>query len=257
MNNYIFNWEKNCEKILKDKKYTTIKNRIMEQIFLFAYLKKKGMDEDEIYNIWLNDIEEPEYRNTVKISDDNKRKYFDLIWSKAKNIEIKKTEKIILYKNEIDYINSLQTSLWVKQYILSMLCVYKFFASDWCEYKKNIKTFCYSCTSLGRERIDSIKILNEAMLKYNLYDIIMKNNKLYYKMNFCNNKGEVEYELEDPRQISEIIDCLKCEKVCSICGKTFTYTYRTKNMDKCHECWLKERNKVNRSKKRRHYENNI
>ena len=42
MNDYIFDWAENSEKILAGGGYTTKVHQTFEQIMLFAYLREKG-----------------------------------------------------------------------------------------------------------------------------------------------------------------------------------------------------------------------
>ena len=249
MNNYIFDWNKNSENVFRTGLYTTKRNRFMEQVMLIRYLRDKQYDYSEVLDIWKNKIENQEYKKSIELSEKDREKYFDILWKKSFNFDFKPGNKIIIYKEEIDFINNLLTSLWIKQYVFVMMCIYKYFGEKWCLYNQDIKIFCYSCTSLKRERVDSMKILQETISDNNLYDIVCRKQNAYFKINFLKEEGDICYEIDEPRDVEKIIDCIKSEKICQKCGKPFSYTYKTKHMELCHECWLKKRNSENRSKK--------
>ena len=94
-----------------------------------------------------------------------------------------------------------------------------------------------------------MKIVQETISDNNLYDIVCRKQNAYFKINFLKEEGDICYEIDEPRDVEKIIDCIKSEKICQKCGKPFSYTYKTKHMELCHECWLKKRNSENRSKK--------
>ena len=150
MNDYIFDWAENSEKILAGGGYTTKAHQTFEQIMLFAYLREKGYSKDEIFSLWIK----TDSLLLQKIGDDKDQrdKYFGKLFADSTKYKIEKGNRIDIYQSEIDFINNMEVSMWIKQYVLAMLCVYKWYGKEWCVYNDKIKRFCYSCTSTKRER---------------------------------------------------------------------------------------------------------
>lgn len=240
MNNYIFDWEGNCKKVLQTKKYTTKKDIIYEQIMLVRYLRDKGFSYNSIYDIWVETM-----NGSPLILYDLKGEilsYFDKIYKKSDNLSISSGNIILIYKSEIDYINNIQCHMWIKEYLLILLCIYKYYGLEWCKYDDRIKTFCYSCTSIKREREKNTKSLAYVVEKYDLYKVI-KSGCVRLKVNFSTDCGEVCAILKDPRDFESLKGKLKTESVCSICGKNFVFSSKKRRLDMCQDCIKKERSK--------------
>ena len=170
MNGMIFDWADNSQNILDGKGYTTKAHQTFEQIMLFRYLLDLGYTYDEIYKKWV----ETNSLLIQRTADDmqERQKWFAKLLQGASKKKILTGNKIKIYQEEIDFINSMNVSLWVKQYALAMLCVYKWYGKEWCPYDDKIKVFCYSVTDIKRESRDGIpKILSEAINEYNLFEL--------------------------------------------------------------------------------------
>lgn len=240
MNGMIFDWADNSQNILDGKGYTTKAHQTFEQIMLFRYLLDLGYTYDEIYKKWV----ETNSLLIQRTADDmqERQKWFAKLLQGASKKKILTGNKIKIYQEEIDFINSMNVSLWVKQYALAMLCVYKWYGKEWCPYDDKIKVFCYSVTDIKRESRDGIpKILSEAINEYNLFELKFSNTYLSCKVNFQKNNGVVIEEINNPREVIELLSLLKCEKVCKLCGKKYSYNYHTKHLDICPKCYKKQR----------------
>ena len=53
MNDYIFDWAENSEKILAGGGYTTKAHQTFEQKMLFAHVGEQGYSKDEIVSLWI------------------------------------------------------------------------------------------------------------------------------------------------------------------------------------------------------------
>lgn len=241
MNGYIFDWEENCEKILQTKKYTTESHQFMEQAVLFKYLYDEGKTKDEIYNIWLETESKLLEKSNGDIEDINF--IFGKLWSAASHWKIVKNNSIVIYQEEIDYINSLEVFGWIKEYLLALLCIYKYYGKKWCKYDSKIKAFCFSVTSVKREREEHKSKLKECFDKYAPYSISIIDTTLSYKLNFVVTEGHVVMEIPNPRYVPTVIKLIKNQKICEACGQPFEYTSQTIKNRLCPACKKRERYK--------------
>lgn len=250
MNDYIFDWDKNSQDILNKCEYTTKKYRTKEQVMLIRYLRDRGYTFSQCYDIWMSKTPNISYKNNFLLDDIDVKQYFNMIWRMSKRASNKCGVPIKIYQSEIDFINNMVCSVWVKQYIFSMLCVYKYYNKEWVKYDNKIKTFCYSCTQTKKERKEKIKILKDVVEKYNLYDIRCKGSSVVYKMNFSeSDSSDWIYQISNPRGIPDIISCVKSIKRCSLCGEDYEYDTRNLIGDICPKCCAKIKMSENRHKK--------
>lgn len=233
MNDYIFDWAENNEKILAGGGYTTKVHQTFEQIMLFAYLREKGYSKDEIFDLWVK----TDSLLLQKIGDDKDQrdKYFGKLFADSTKYKIEKGNRIDIYQSEIDFINNMEVSMWIKQYVLAMLCVYKWYGKEWCVYNDKIKRFCYSCTDAKREKEKYIIGISNTLNEYNCYQIRHMNGSIVFKfVDIKKNNNTIS--ISNPRYVNRIFEYLKCEKACRCCGKIFTYNYKTTKATNCREC---------------------
>lgn len=241
MNDYIFDWAENSEKILAGGGYTTKVHQTFEQIMLFAYLRERGYSKDEIFSLWI----ETDSLLLQKIGDDKDQrdKYFGKLFADSTKYKIEKGNRIDIYQSEIDFINNMEVSMWIKQYVLAMLCIYKWYGKEWCVYNDKIKRFCYSCTSIGREKERETKNLSDCLKKYSPYIINGRNNFLSFKILIGKDKQGV-FSLSNPRHVQELFHLLSNIKQCKMCLNLFEYDKFGIHSQFCPEC-----RKANRYKK--------
>lgn len=236
MNDYIFDWAENSEKILAGGGYTTKVHQTFEQIMLFAYLREKGYSKDEIFSLWIK-------TNSLllqKIGDDKDQrdKYFGKLFADSTKHKIEKGNRIDIYQSEIDFINNMEVSMWIKQYVLAMLCVYKWYGKEWCVYNDKIKRFCYSCTSTKKERDRNSELLHKCLVDYSPYIVNSWNNTVSFKILFLNDNiiGDCIYRIKSPRDVAELFSFIKNQKKCSQCKTVFIYDNHTINSTLCPNC---------------------
>ena len=234
MNDYIFDWAENSEKILAGGGYTTKAHQTFEQIMLFAYLREKGYSKDEIFSLWI----ETNSLLLQKIGDDKDQrdKYFGKLFADSTKYKIEKGNRIDIYQSEIDFINNMEVSMWIKQYVLAMLCIYKWYGKEWCVYNDKIKRFCYSCTSTKKERDRNTELLSLCVNEYKPFIINSRNNFLSFKILFCCKNDAIIKNIRSPREVQECFLFLKNEKKCLKCGKVFSYKENSINLDNCSIC---------------------
>lgn len=240
MNDYIFDWAENSEKILAGGGYTTKVHQTFEQIMLFAYLRERGYSKDEIFSLWI----ETDSLLLKKIGDDeNQRdKYFGKLFADSTKYKIEKGNRIDIYQSEIDFINSLVVLPWIKEYLLAILCVYKYMGYESCEYNKKIRNFCFSCTSINKEQEYCCLKIKEALDKYKFYSVYNYNNKAFFKINFCDNSnGKKICSISNPRNVLTIMKFLSNNKRCEKCGNIFEYNSKSIKNKLCPNCHRKNR----------------
>lgn len=252
MNGYIFDWDENSEKILNGEGYTTVGHQFMEQVALFRYLMDHGYTKDDVDKVWRN-TNSILYQKTCGDVDEIER-LFARIWGKAAKWKNNfKGNEIVIYQSEIDFINNMEVLPWIKQYVLTLLCVYKWWGREWCKYDKKIRTFCYSCTDTKRERDDCAKKIYDCMEKYHPYECAAFNESGWIKFNI-KPEGDIIAKVKNPRYVLNAFILLKNIKRCCVCGKEYEF----KNghglyNDLCSECLNKRRRAKNieRCKNRR------
>lgn len=241
MNGYIFDWDENSEKILNGEGYTTVGHQFMEQVALFRYLMDHGYTKDDVDKVWRN-TNSILYQKTCGDVDEIER-LFARIWGKAAKWKNNfKGNEIVIYQSEIDFINNMEVLPWIKQYVLTLLCVYKWWGREWCKYDKKIRTFCYSCTDTKRERDDCAKKIHDCIEKYHPYEVNAVGTTVSFKIAFVG-KDTVVATIPNPRYIEKLLNIILNVKTCVICGDQYTYGPHTHNGNICPCCKKKIRHK--------------
>lgn len=241
MNGMIFDWADNSQNILDGKGYTTKAHQTFEQIMLFRYLLDLGYTYDEIYKKWV----ETNSLLIQRTADDmqERQKWFAKLIQNAVKKKIYKGNEIKIYQEEIDFINNMNVSLWVKQYILTLLSIYRWYGKEWCVYNNKVKNFCYSVTKVKREREESCIALCNMLKRYKVYEIkiIFENSVLKFTID-VRDKTKF-YSIKEPREINNLFHLLNNQRKCDKCGRLYNYSDKSPNKDinLCHECYLKHR----------------
>ena len=238
MNDYIFDWAENSEKILAGGGYTSKVHQTFEQIMLFAYLREKGYSKDEIFSLWIK----TDSLLLQKIGDDKDQrdKYFGKLFADSTKYKIEKGNRIDVYQSEIDFINNMEVSMWIKQYVLAMLCIYKWYGKEWCVYNDKIKRFCYSCTSTKKERDTNTQALFQCLDCYHPYIVNGRDIFLSFKM-LTKEDGLIIKSIKQPRDCNKLFNLLTTERVCKNCNKVFIYSKINARRTLCDECYKKYR----------------
>ena len=238
MNEHIFDWVENSAKVLKTKQYSTFHSRFREQVALVRYLLDQGLQKEEIYEKW-----KETNPHEIQYADDEqeKKEVFGRVWRKAKKWHNRFYSPITIYQEEIDFINSMSVILWIKQYILAMLCVYKYYHEAWCCYTNRIKCFCYSQTYVQNEREEYTLKMCECLKSYRPYTTVIHDSNVAFKMNFAQMMGTPLITLHNPAYVQDAFQYLKDSRICSKCGKAFEVNSAKLRRDMCEECYRKER----------------
>lgn len=234
MNGYIFDWDENSEKILNGEGYTTVGHQFMEQVALFRYLMDHGYTKDDVDKVWRN-TNSILYQKTCGDVDEIER-LFARIWGKAAKWKNNfKGNEIVIYQSEIDFINNMEVLPWIKQYVLTLLCVYKWWGREWCKYDKKIRTFCFSCTDIKKERDRNAEKITECIDKYHPYEVKIIDISLSFKITFGETDSIVA-KISNPRNIDKVLKLIKNLKICLNCGSAFEYNSHSISNCLCPDC---------------------
>ena len=241
MNKVIFDWDANTLKILNTGQYTTRNKQYLEQLNLIKFLIEMGKDKKEIFEIW----KKTDSILLQKIADDVDELdfVFNKLYLSARSWKIVRGYPINIYKSEINYINSLDVLPWIKEYLLALLCVYKYYGKPWCKYSEEVRRFCFSVTYYGREREKMKTYLAECVNKYMPYRMYTSENGVYYKCNFAVEEGDLLVQIQEPRQVQLLFGYIENMHTCQQCNEKFIYNSRTYHNTLCPSCVKKNRYK--------------
>lgn len=253
MNGYIFDWDENSEKILNGEGYTTVGHQFMEQVALFRYLMDHGYTKDDVDKVWRN-TNSILYQKTCGDVDEIER-LFARIWGKAAKWKNNfKGNEIVIYQSEIDFINNMEVLPWIKQYVLTLLCVYKWWGREWCKYDKKIRTFCFSCTDMKREEERCAIKIHECIEEYKPFESKIVDLALSFKINFVqrNNLDDIVCKFPNPRYLIQAMNYLENKKICEDCGEKYEYDSFSCRFNLCPKCRKKRRYKKQYESATRH-----
>lgn len=260
----ILDWAKQCKKIHETKVLSTEdpadnKKRFMQEIVYLCYLKNVlGKTESECFALW------KEIQNGVaKIFSDDEEQLmieFNSLYKKTeepkyKNINCAKELKPIkIYRPEIEFLNSLNAPVWVKQYWLCLLTYYKFDVQIHRRVQKTktlnawaIRQTSFKSKNYGGDCQDTIaqyKLQNNTV---KIIDDIQRGiSEAYpvYKPDFIHYKGKVMYTCDDINDIQNILPLIKNNvRYCEKCGREFVVSTKTKRKicEKCYKNYRKNR----------------
>lgn len=245
----IYNWYENCEYILKTQQYTTNIKSFYEQIVFITYLRNQNKTKEEIYNIWQNTLSPQililkEEESNIEIS-----LVFKILWEKSEKCVVFKikTFPIKIFKEEIDYINSLFCEHWFREYLLGLLFFHKFFNIDHLVLTKEINKDILHTINKKELNERQIKLANEYRKKYSLYTSkvhrINGKQERVMKINYCLTEGNIINTFKNPLEFKEIFNLLsEGTQTCETCRKTYEITSNNKK-NLCLDCYKTSRQK--------------
>lgn len=237
MNEQIFDWSENSEKILRGEGYSTFHSHFREQVAVIRYLLDRGYSKEEIYERWKATApKEILFADT----EEEKREFFGRVWRKAQKWTNRMYPPIVLYKEEIDFINAMDVVPWIKQYVLTLLVIYKYYGQTWCAYTNRIKCFCYAQTYVKIEREQYTLKLCDCIREYCPYTTTIHDCSVAFKVNFAQCLGTRLDSIPNPSQVQKLFKYLKSEKICTCCGKSFQVSSKVKRTV-CDSCYKKQR----------------
>ena len=255
----------NCERMLKTGQYQTDTMKDKEDWWFIKYLKikykKKGLSEQElkktikaiwapIFNTRFAKEEEQEYIFYV-----NRR--FEDIYNSNKNIVLTPAyHSIIIYQNELDYINSLPAPKWFREFVFIFL-----------GHCKTTKKFIWDFAPISiYAPYLSLKVRDKDIIGCSTYSklnsfglwkdlssiVVVEDNVHGNTEELWNSKFEFQFPVPEfgpvaikfDRQIDLLrnLDLITNKYRCKICGEEFEINNRTQRLI-CDKCYKKQRNK--------------
>ena len=255
----VVNWKKHCEKVYSTKllatKEISDKKRINQQEIMFVkYLLTIGKDKLECFNEWLH------LKNGVahEFKKDTEQQViqFKYVYNAALRVsnEIlnKEITNVEIYQEEIDYLNNLDAPVWMRQFWGIMLVNYKFKKQIYNNVKFSTTLRAWAFRQITE--LDQLVYSNHAQQLRNkeielgerLINVYLSNDKkpmLCYTMDCCRNSGTPVLKIDDIQDSKQILKLItKSFKICSICGKHFTASSKSKR-EMCDDCYRKYRRK--------------
>ena len=249
----IFDWIENCKQIIQTKHFPNSdgqekKTMMLQHIILFKYLEdQEKKTREEVKQFWLT----TDSIYLTNIPDDDKDKWIDIqfekIWKlRTKNainfVEGKMVYNFPIYQEEIDYINSLNCSTWLRKALLLLLACAK-------HNKTGLLKYNNTTTAWIEKMIDPAKKVENKMLKIGMLNVKYKlfkftnfgssTNKI--KINFMKNKGTPIAIVYSPNFMKDFLDLVKPYTIiCKKCGKQFEPSPKGQR-ELCSECYKQQR----------------
>ena len=261
---------RNCEMMLVTKQYQTEIYKNKEDVWLIYYLKKKYengiMDKKKCHDIILTqwiEIFLTRFEDPTDTDVEFAEVHFDSIYRNLGYVDLnKKYKKIVIYKEEIDYINSLPVSYWLRQFILLLLGHTKTINSCIYEYAP-IQDYMRFLRLKTKNRDVITDTIYKKMRQFGIWvdsRVVTKRSAtskccdgLYYT-----EEDDIEFKFEfrlpvdgktkiatfaSQLDLIEAMDSLLIETYnCDICGKPFVIGNRTQRTI-CENCW-KDKEKI-------------
>ena len=259
----IFDWKANAIKTLREGKYSDRdkwerKKEYFQQLSLCAYLSSLGWDRERIFEKWKS-IPNREFADGA-VREEEKEGRFMLLYRKvmekrySNSFTLDYGKEHIIYKGEIDAINSLNSTYAFRRYVFNLLCLEKFYmdAEGKFELTGDMRAYCFSHANEGKLYCKSIENMVKANIKAGkpLRTSCVR-GKVYASLSFYEKPGNEALRFKDPLEA-----ILRAEEfvqrpfgICPICGKKFEKNGYTKR-EICNECYKKHRQESKNACKR-------
>ena len=250
----IFNWKANSIKILQTGEYSRgdkweRKKEYSQQLFLCAYLSSLGWSKEKIFEKWKS-IPTKEMKDGV-IDEDEYEGRFRLIYERAmgkkysNSFTLDYDKEHVIYQEEIDAINALDTTYVFRKYLFNLLCLEKFYrdAEGKFEITNDIRAYCFYHANKGKLYANSVGNMISSNIKAGRpLETFCVRGWIYGKLSFYRKNGTEVLKFKDPSEIiGKSYDLIKepCG-ICPKCGKAFIKNGYTKR-EICEDCYKKVR----------------
>ena len=253
----------NSERMLKTGEFQTEHFHNDEMLWLVAYLRKiKKMDEKDVFIKWV-----PFYLKGSNITPEYARDSFKSFWRYSKNTNIKnKHDKIVLWREEVDYINSLPIPKSTKEYFVILLLhsrtsdKYIYDSLPFEDYHWYLSTNDHNYELMRAKLLEYSKKYNfvkeiELIEEHDMLDDIAEdgspiaggyigekitNIRLEVSSPVCKYGGEEGWTyLNILDGLSDIKHIIKNISICTECGCEFEFNPKSKKTI-CNNCWNKK-----------------
>ena len=254
----IFDWIENCKQIIKTKHFPNEdgyekKTQYYQHLVLFNYLvEQQNMSKEEVKEFWLT-TDSIYLTNALNTLEDERDGWvnaqFNKLWNQRTqtNINLKneynhKNYDYPIYQEELNYINSLDCSTWLKKAFLLLLSCAKHSENNLVKYN-NMTTSWIARMIDPNYRVDNKMLkIGQVNCKYNLFTFVRFGNKgNRIKINFLKDSGTTVAIVHSPNQMGDVLNLIAEDtKICPNCGKVFTPSPKQQT-NLCKECYLLKR----------------
>lgn len=239
----------NCKRMIDSKQYQLSTSRGKEDLWLCKYLKDKNYSKEDAYQVWLP-IYQSKY-GAAEHEDYEPDAKFNEFWNHCDGVRLRENcGVIVIYQEELDFINRTSLSQWEKEYML-LLCAYckvrkktdyvrdKFPPMELKRMVERPKRKADDFAKLYNKLVD-IQFLQERTIKtFNQYDGEYDTNTCV-KLMVCNTSGAPVIKVNTILDIPLHFDKISMKKICPQCGQEFDYHSKTQR-SVCSECYKKQR----------------
>lgn len=251
----------NSERMLKTGEFQTEYFHNDEMTWLISYLRNvKKMDKKQIFAKWVHF-----YVKNENITPEYAKDQFKSFWiSSYKHTMKDKNPEIVIWQEEIDYINSLPIAKWLREYMYIILLHTRATGNELYDYLP-LGDYRKFLSTTNKNPSEMKETLMKVLRQYNFvkdveieehhdtletfdeygnpcgveYDVVIKNNRLQIKSPICKYGGEIGYRyktiLDGLKDLREIKDTY----ICPECGKEFIFNNKAQTYI-CDECWNKK-----------------
>lgn len=236
-----------CERILKSGHYQFPNSKGREDRWLIAYLKKKGLSEKEIYDLWNPVFFTKHDKDDVETA----KMAFDRFYHQTYDVKFDdKVSSIVFYEKEIEDIRSTDAKPWEKEALMLLYAVVK---------SQNKKTLSFlpisdilPMTSLSIRRGCKTGDVVDTGVKFGLIEVVHNTQWDYtvgeyydvfsYRFPKLKTSGKELERFDCILDVPDVFRELFWTKRCVVCGEEFEFSAKTKR-DMCQKCYVQYRQK--------------
>ena len=251
----IVDWARNGAEVYQTKRLTLNdfsdnKTSLRQEIMYIKYLHEAlHLDKENCRKEW----EQLANGSAMKNWDDpeGQRLFFSFLWSRATSEQYNKfqctsrLQPVIFYQEELDYLNSLEAPMWVKQYWCAMLIYYKFQKQNlpdeypFVQRTWLVSLWALSLTSSKEKRYSNLQdVIAQWQMRQSLpvmqYDI--RDTINLYRPAFICDDGTVVAQIDNIDEVQSVTNLILDQIHCINCGTWFTRNFhcRRKLCPKCY-----------------------
>jgi len=259
----ILDWSRHCYKIHEKKKLSRDdpsdnKSIFSQEAHYIKFLSLKGLTYADIYFHWakIKNGTASAFKGDPELMVTTFTKIYKSSLNVSDKVFSQHYEPIKIYKRELEFLNSIEAPVWVRQYWLCMLIYWKFSSQytqttlinttlcNWAIRNTNIKN-----KKFGRHQ-DEIAKYNRLESGYVLStDIVKKRNGRKYWFDWIKPDEDGEFiEIKNLDNLKKPLKLIRENvKTCQKCGKKFTYGGKSKT-NLCPKCYAEERRRYKTQK---------
>lgn len=265
----IVDWAENCEKIFLTKKISfndpsDNKSKFKQETVYLKYLiEVMKLDQQRCFEEWKlisNGIASAFAGDNLQLEIEFYKLFKKAQKTRYTKINYKeKLKPIVIFQEEIDFLNNLDVPLWVRQYWGCLLFYYKFEIQNNNRVQKSstLNAWCIRHTNYKAKMYGSV--CQDAIAKYKIScgvpiitDFVKSGRDHYpsYRPEFLCESGKPAIICTNIGQLDEMLLLLhETEHICERCGEKFIVGSKTKR-NLCDSCYAEYRKEYKTQNKR-------